>query len=138
MLGQTNKYRSTIRLSFIRLSIPPWIRSFREKVTGAPATFSATQHFKPEYDLAGELLSSRVTIAVQNGDRPIYFTGIAATMERPGFVTLSIPPEERWSDSLRWLTREQQERFATAEFFTMLQMQITGRYLKLPPHSPQK
>ncbi|WP_345321874.1 tyrosine-type recombinase/integrase [Novipirellula rosea] len=95
-------------------------------------------HFKPEYDLAGELLSSRVTIAVQNGDRPIYFTGITATMERPGFVTLSIPPEEQWSDSLRWLTREQQERFATAEFFTMLQMQITGRYLRLPQRSPPK
>ncbi|WP_442510262.1 tyrosine-type recombinase/integrase [Novipirellula sp. SH528] len=94
-------------------------------------------HFKPEYDSAGELLSSRVTIAVQDGDRPIYFTGITATMERPGFVTLSIPHEEQWSDSLRWLTREQRERFATANFFKMLQVQITGRYLKLPPHSPQ-
>ncbi|WP_345325510.1 hypothetical protein [Novipirellula rosea] len=114
------------------------VRSFREKVTGTPPMFAATQHFKPEYDLAGELLSSRVTIAVQNGDRPIYFTGITATMKRPGFVTLSIPPEEQWSDSLRWLTREQQERFATAEFFTMLQIQITGRFLKLPQRSPPK
>ncbi|WP_442510067.1 hypothetical protein SH528x_001673 [Novipirellula sp. SH528] len=106
-------------------------------MTSTPPTFSATQHFKPEYDSAGELLSSRVTIAVQNGDRPIYFTGITATMERPEFVTLSIPLEEQWSDSLRWLTREQRERFATANFFKMLQVQITGRYLKLPPHSPE-
>lgn len=99
--------------------------------------FAATQYFKPEYDLAGELLSSRVTIGVQNEDRPIYFTGITATMERPGFVTLSIPPEEQWSDSLRWLTREQRERFATAEFFTMLQVQITGRYWRHPQHPPE-
>ncbi|WP_442506736.1 hypothetical protein SH528x_005597 [Novipirellula sp. SH528] len=106
-------------------------------MTGTLPTFSATQYFKPEYDSAGELLSSRVTIAVQDRGRPIYFTGITATMERPGFVTLSIPPEEQWSASRRWLTREQQERFATAEFFKMLQVQITGRYLKLPPHSPQ-
>ncbi|WP_345686344.1 hypothetical protein [Novipirellula caenicola] len=74
---------------------------------------------------------------MQNGDRPIYFTGVIATMERPGFVTLSIPPEEQWSESLRWLTREQQERFATASFFKMLQMQITGRYLKLPRRQPE-
>ncbi|WP_442506021.1 hypothetical protein SH528x_004841 [Novipirellula sp. SH528] len=74
---------------------------------------------------------------MQNGDRPIYFTGITATMERPGFVTLSIPPEEQWSESIRWLTREQQECFATADFFKMLQTQITCRYLKLPPH-PQE
>ncbi|WP_442509658.1 hypothetical protein SH528x_001246 [Novipirellula sp. SH528] len=83
------------------------------------------------------MLSSRVTIAVQNGGRPIYFTGITATMERPGFVTLSIPPEEQWSDSLRWLTREQRERFSTANFLKMLQVQITGGYLKLPQHPPQ-
>ena len=65
-------------------------------------------------------------------------SGITATMERPEFVMLSIPSEEQWSDSLRWITREQQERFATAEFFTMLQMQITGRYLRLPQRSPPK
>ncbi|GAA4463080.1 hypothetical protein GCM10023156_47760 [Novipirellula rosea] len=138
MGGQTNKYRATIRLSHIRLSKVLCVRSSREKLTGTPPTFAATQHFKPEYDSAGELLSSRVTIAVQNGDRPIYFTGIIATMERPGFVTLSIPPEEQWSESLRWLTREQQERFATANCFKMLQMQITGRYLRLLQRVPPK
>ncbi|EMI21735.1 integrase/recombinase Y4QK [Rhodopirellula maiorica SM1] len=78
-----------------------------------------------------------MTIGVQNRDRPIYFTGITATMERPGFVTLSIPPEEQWSDSLLWLTREQRERFATAEFFKMLQTQITCRYLKLARRQPE-
>ena len=81
MGGQANKYRATIRLSHIRLSKVLCDHSFREKVTGTPPMFAATQHFKPEYDLAGELLSSRVTIAVQNGDRPIYFTGITATMK---------------------------------------------------------
>lgn len=45
--------------------------------------------------------------------------------------TLSIPPEEQWKESLRWLSREQRERFSSPEFFAMLQIEITKRYLQL-------
>ena len=48
---------------------------------------------------------------------PIYFTGIIAKEARPGYVTLEIPPLERWSDPLNWLTRQQRERFEESEFY---------------------
>lgn len=91
-------------------------------------------HFKPNYDAGGKLSSSRVTLAIgDKGGRPIYFTGVIASMERPGIVTLSVPPEEQWKTQLSWLSREQRERFSAPEFFQMLHSEIAKRYLRLPP-----
>lgn len=80
----------------------------------------------------GKLRSAKVTISVESQGRPIYFTGIRAREVRPGFVTLDIPPLESWSDSLRWLGREQRERFEQPEFYELLQREISGRLCQLP------
>ena len=64
---------------------------------------------------------AKVTISVVKGERPIYFTGIIAKEVRRGYVTLDIPPLERWSEPLSWLTRAQRDRFEEPEFYEMLQ-----------------
>jgi site-specific recombinase XerD len=82
---------------------------------------------------------AKVTLSVVSlyggkGDvqRPIYFTGIIAKEVRRGYVTLDIPPLERWSEPLSWLSREQRERFEQPEFYEMLQREISARLCKLP------
>lgn len=76
---------------------------------------------------------AKVTVSIFSGDRPIYFTGIAAKEVRPGYVTLEIPPLERWSEPLSWLTRQQRERFEEPEFYELLQREISTRLCQLPP-----
>ena len=79
-----------------------------------------------------KLRAAKVTISIESQGRPIYFTGIRAREVRPGFVTLDIPPLESWSDSLRWLGREQRERFEEPEFYELLQREISTRLCQLP------
>jgi hypothetical protein len=76
---------------------------------------------------------AKVTLSIASGQRPIYFTGIIAKEVRPGYVTLEIPPLERWSEPLGWLTRPQRERFVESEFYEMLQREISARLCQLPP-----
>ena len=81
---------------------------------------------------AAKVTVSVDTIRSSDGQRPIYFTGIIAKEVRRGFVTLDIPPLERWSESLSWLSREQRERFEEPEFYELLQREISTRLCKLP------
>lgn len=46
-------------------------------------------------------------------------------------MTLQIPPLENWEEPLRWLNRSQRERFEEADFYEMLQREISNRLLKL-------
>ena len=84
-------------------------------------------HFREQPDDEGAR-SAKVTIAVQTPECPVYFTGIRVQESRPGFVTLEIPPLEAWEEPLRWLPRDQRERFEEAEFYEMLQQKITDRF----------
>ena len=88
-------------------------------------------YFKPEYRADGNLEYCRVTLAIQKNGRPIYLVGTIAKMERPGFVTISIPPEERWHKQLQQLTFPQRQRLSQPEFFHLLQSEVAGRYLRL-------
>jgi integrase/recombinase XerD len=122
-----------------------------------PARASASPRRRPE---AGKLRihfqqqeseancrAARVTLSVASGrscggdanklssdsdQRPVYFTGIIAKEVRRGYVTLDIPPLERWSESLSWLSREQRERFEEPKFYELLQREISTRLCKLP------
>lgn len=95
-------------------------------------------HLRPEYDRKGALAFCRVTLEVCSEHRPIYFPGIRAWEARKDFIALSIPPEEEWADSSKWLTRAQQERFRTVEFINLLQRQIATRYTQLPGKQTHK
>ena len=77
--------------------------------------------------------AAKVTLEVRQQDRPIYLTGIVASEQRAGFVTLSIPPLESWESELTWLTAQQQQRFQEAEFYEMVQREIAARFLRLKP-----
>ena len=74
------------------------------------------------------------TISVNSADHPrIFFTGIVATKVRPGWITLSVPPFEKWEESLRWLTRSHRERIESPEFFELLQREIPKRFKRQFP-----
>ena len=72
--------------------------------------------------------TGRVTLEVHSSGRRLYFTGTHASETRPGFITLTIPPLEDWHEPMSWLTREQRDRFAEAEFYETLQREITLRF----------
>ena len=60
-------------------------------------------------------------------------SGITVREARPGWVTLDLPPLERWAEPFRWLTPPQKERINTPEFFELLQREITRRFLAQKP-----
>ena len=88
-------------------------------------------HFQPEPVDANKLRASKVTVDIQGETRPIYLTGIIAREVRRDWVTLEIPPLERWEEPLRWLTPTQRERIEDASFFELLQREIPKRLLNL-------
>ena len=88
-------------------------------------------HFLQQ-ESAANCRCARVTLSVGRGERPIYFTGIIAKEFRRGYVTLDIPPLERWSEPLSWLIRAQRERFEEPEFYELLQRDISTRLCQLP------
>jgi hypothetical protein len=88
-------------------------------------------HFQQQSEEAGRR-AAKVTIEVGSDGRPIHFTGTTALEVRPGYVTLQIPPLEEWSESLKWLSRAQRERFEEPEFYEMLQREIARRLDRLP------
>ena len=75
---------------------------------------------------------AKVTLSVRSGERHIYFPGIVAKEVRRGYVTLDIPPLEHWVEPLSWLSRSQRERFDEAEFYEMLQREVSTRLCQLP------
>ena len=89
-------------------------------------------HFKPIETDASEPHQCKVTIAIASATGPpTYLTGIVAREARPGWITLEIPPLEKWEEPMRWLTREQRERIQEASFFEILQAEIPKRFLQL-------
>ncbi|MCL4855050.1 MAG: tyrosine-type recombinase/integrase, partial [Bryobacteraceae bacterium] len=66
-----------------------------------------------------------VKLSIVEDDRFIPLEGIIVREPRPGWVTLEIPPLETWQKPLSWLRPEQRERIASADFYQLLQREIT-------------
>jgi len=82
-------------------------------------------------DSTAERAIAQVTLGVPTSTRPIYFTGMTVRQQRPGWHTLDVPPLDAWEELLQWLTPPQRERFETAEFYRMLESQISRRFAAL-------
>ena len=83
-------------------------------------------HFQQQPDEQGRR-SAKVTIEVRSDNQPVYFTGTRALEVRPGFVSLEIPPLEKWSELQKRLSRDQRERFEEPEFYELLQREVAVR-----------
>jgi hypothetical protein len=55
--------------------------------------------------------------------------GIVIREARPGWLSLDVPPLERWDEPMKWLTPEQKTRLESAEFYEMLQREVARRFL---------
>ena len=73
------------------------------------------------------------TVAIRGTQRDVLLPGIRVRQPRPGWVTLDIPPLERWEPALRELPSEQRERIESPEFYHLLQQTISTRYLAEKP-----
>ena len=69
----------------------------------------------------------------KNDPQPVKLAGIVVREARPGWLTLDVPPLEHWGEPMKWLTPEQKTRIESAEFYEMLQGEITRRLVSLPP-----
>ena len=77
----------------------------------------------------GEATVADVELSIFNDDRFIYLEGIVVREPRPGFITMEIPPLEKWEKPMRWLTPEQRERMQSPDFYQLLQTHVTRKYL---------
>ena len=81
----------------------------------------------------GEATVADVELSIFTDDRYIDLEGIVVREPRPGFVTMEIPPLEKWEKPMRWLLPEQRERIQTSDFYQLLQTHVTRKYLALAP-----
>lgn len=62
------------------------------------------------------------------GDPDVLLDGVHLDEPRPGFLTLSLPPLEAWTDRLAWLPREVRERVEEGSFYENLLEAIRSRW----------
>ena len=98
---------------------------------GKPPAGRLRLHLQPQTE-SPHCRTAKVTLEVISGAGPVYFTGTRAREVRPGFVTLEIPALEQWSAPLQSLAPAQRQRFEDAEFYELLQREISRRLLLLP------
>jgi hypothetical protein len=67
-------------------------------------------------------------IVTLRGDPDITLNGITATEQRPGFLSLSVPPIEHWESQLSWLPREVRLRIDDAAFYEALTEAVRRRW----------
>ena len=72
-----------------------------------------------------------VKLVILGGEHSVDLDGIVVREIRPGWITLDVPPLERWADACRWLTPPQRRRIESAEFFEMLKEEVGRRYQAL-------
>ena len=77
----------------------------------------------------GEATVADVELSIFNDDRFIYLEGIVVREPRPGWITMEIPPLEKWEKPMRWLMPEQRERIQSPDFYQLLQTHVTRKYL---------
>jgi len=73
-----------------------------------------------------------VLLKIAAGNGSVGLRGVTASLPRPGWVTLTVPPVEDWTDSLDRLPSVQRDRVMSPEFYTTLQQAVTAR-IPLPP-----
>jgi integrase/recombinase XerD len=71
-----------------------------------------------------------VTLTVLTDPGPVQLTGIVVREARPGWLTLDVPPLERWAEPMRWLTPQQRDRIESAEFYELMQREVARRFLQ--------
>ena len=71
-----------------------------------------------------------VTLKIVTDPQPVKLTGIVVREARPGWLTLDVPPLERWEEPMRWLTPEQKTRIESPEFYELLQREVARRFLQ--------
>jgi hypothetical protein len=76
-----------------------------------------------------------VNLLILGGNHPVRLEGIVARELRPGWISLEVPPLERWADPCRWLTPPQRRRLESPEFFGVLREEVGRRYLALHRNS---
>lgn len=67
-------------------------------------------------------------IVTLRADPDVTLDGIRAVEQRPGFLTLTLPPLEAWADRLAWLPRDARERIETGSFYQRLLEAIRARW----------
>jgi len=72
-----------------------------------------------------------VRLIIDKRPQPIVFPGIVAREQRPGWLTIDVPPTEHWTEQRQQLTEAQRERMDTAEFYELLRQQINRRVMSL-------
>jgi hypothetical protein len=73
--------------------------------------------------------SAAVELTIFTDKRQVTLGGITVREARPGWVTLDLPPWERWEESLGQLSRREHERLESPDFYNLLQRHATARYL---------
>ena len=71
-----------------------------------------------------------VTLTILTDPIPVELTGIVVREARPGWLTLDVPPLERWAEPMRWLTPQQKTRIESAEFYELMQREVARRFLQ--------
>ena len=84
----------------------------------------------------GEATVADVELSIFSDDRYIDLEGIVVREPRRGWITMEIPPLEKWERPMRWLLPEQRERIESPEFFQLVQAHVTRKYLALKPGGP--
>ncbi len=74
--------------------------------------------------------SAHAMLAVESDTAPVTLAGIVVKEARPGWVTIDVPPLERWAEGMKWLTPAQRERIADARFYQRLQVELGLRYFR--------
>ena len=136
LLGHASLETTTIYTKVALLHGEQEARSPLDVLIGKPAAIQAQA--SPVGRLRIELTrrpgqaAADVGLLVLGGERPVRLDGIIVRELRPGWLTLDIPPAERWAEPLRWLTPPQRRRIESAALFAMLKEEIGRRYRALP------
>lgn len=72
---------------------------------------------------------AHATMIIRNEPQPVRLTDIVVKQSRPGWVSLDLPPLERWEPELRWLTPPQKERIESPEFYELLRKHLTRQFV---------
>jgi len=80
-------------------------------------------------------------LTIESATAPVVLDGIVVKEDRPGWVTIDVPPLEAWSTQFLWLTPEQRDRLSSPGFYRRLQGVLSERFQarRLPrEHGPAR
>lgn len=74
---------------------------------------------------------SQITIEIRGHGRREFLLGTVAQIPRSGFVTISLPPIEQWSEVIGSLPKAMQQRIADPSFYEVLQDTISRKMMSI-------